>query len=247
MLGLLQHRAYKRAIAGRLDGSAPGSAVPNGGKSQKIITRAMFALMGRLAKTDGLVTADEVRYATSIMQLLDLNSRERQEAIDYFDLGKQLDTDIFVFINELVNSVGRRSSLAQLFVKLQCRLTYVKGGMRLKEKVLLRDVAESLGFDKAEFLQICRSVCGTADTRPGSWKPLVTEEFVSNAYGVLQLEPDVEDGEIRRAYLRLMSRYHPDKLMRDNISEETLRLAQEKSAAIRTAYEEVCGFRKIRA
>jgi DnaJ like chaperone protein len=57
----------------------------------------------------------------------------------------------------------------------------------------------------------------------------------------------VEDGEIRRAYLRMMSRYHPDKLVRENLSEETLRIAQEKSTAIRSAYETVCGFRKIRA
>jgi DnaJ-domain-containing protein 1 len=44
----------------------------------------------------------------------------------------------------------------------------------------------------------------------------------------------------------MMSRYHPDKLVRDNLSEETLKLAQEKSTAIRDAYETVCGFRKLR-
>ncbi|MAC70324.1 MAG: co-chaperone DjlA [Gammaproteobacteria bacterium] len=241
MIGLLQNRAYKQAITNRLNGSAPGAIVPAGGRSQKIINRAMFAVMGRIAKLDGRVTTPEVNYASIIMRLLGLDPLGRLEAIDYFELGKQPETDVLPFVRELVSSIGRRSALARLFIKIQCRLAFIKGDIRLKEKILLRDVAESLGFCKAEFLEICREMQIHASLKQENGK------FLRNAYHILQLEPDVEDGEIRRAYLRMMSRYHPDKLVRENLSEETLRIAQEKSTAIRSAYETVCGFRKIRA
>ena len=241
MIGLLQNRAYKQAITNRLNGSAPGAMVPAGGRSQKIINRAMFAVMGRIAKLDGRVTTPEVNYASIIMRLLGLDPLGRLEAIDYFELGKQPETDVLPFVRELVSSIGRRSALARLFIKIQCRLAFIKGDIRLKEKILLRDVAESLGFCKAEFLEICREMQIHASLKQENGK------FLRNAYHILQLEPDVEDGEIRRAYLRMMSRYHPDKLVRENLSEETLRMAQEKSTAIRRAYETVCGFRKIRA
>lgn len=241
MIGLLQNRAYKQAITNRLNGSAPGAMVPAGGRSQKIINRAMFAVMGRIAKLDGRVTTPEVNYASIIMRLLGLDPLGRLEAIDYFELGKQPETDVLPFVRELVSSIGRRSALARLFIKIQCRLAFIKGDIRLKEKILLRDVAESLGFCKAEFLEICREMQIHASLKQENGK------FLRNAYHILQLEPDVEDGEIRRAYLRMMSRYHPDKLVRENLSEETLRIAQEKSTAIRSAYETVCGFRKIRA
>ena len=241
MIGLLQNRAYKQAITNRLNGSAPGAIVPAGGRSQKIINRAMFAVMGRIAKLDGRVTTPEVNYASIIMRLLGLDPLGRLEAIDYFELGKQPETDVLPFVRELVSSIGRRSALARLFIKIQCRLAFIKGDIRLKEKILLRDVAESLGFSKAEFLEICREMQIHASIKQENGK------FLRNAYHILQLEPDVEDGEIRRAYLRMMSRYHPDKLVRENLSEETLRIAQEKSTAIRSAYETVCGFRKIRA
>jgi DnaJ like chaperone protein len=241
LIGLLQNRAYKQAITNRLNGSAPGAIVPAGGRSQKIINRAMFAVMGRIAKLDGRVTNPEVNYASIIMRLLGLDPLGRLEAIDYFELGKQPETDVLPFVRELVSSIGRRSALARLFIKIQCRLAFIKGDIRLKEKILLRDVAESLGFSKAEFLEICREMQIHASLKQENGK------FLRNAYHILQLEPDVEDGEIRRAYLRMMSRYHPDKLVRENLSEETLRIAQEKSTAIRSAYETVCGFRKIRA
>lgn len=242
MLGLLQNRAYKRAITGRLNGTTPGVVVPDGGKTERIFNRAMFAAMGKLAKLDGRVTTGEVKYASTIMQLLGLDPLQRQEAIDYFDLGKQSETDISFFVRDLVSSIGRRSALAYLYLKIQIRLAYVKGDIRLKEKLLLRDIGEQLGFNKAEFLEICSEMQCHADR-----KQMRARSFLENAYQILQLEPDVEDGEIRRAYLRLMSRYHPDKLVRENLSEESLKLAQEKSTAIRTAYETVCGFRKIRA
>lgn len=246
MLRLLQHRSYKKALVSRLNGSGDGAAIPVGGKTQKTIMQAFFVLMGRLAKCDGRVSDAEVQYASSIMGLFELNPRQRQEAIDYFELGKQLETDALVFVTALVQCVGRRSELGYLFIKVQLRLVYSKGCMRLKEKMLLRDAAELLGFDKAEFLQLIAQFNGGAEKyfepQPGRRLNILT-----HAYNTLQLTPDAADGEIRPAYLRLMTRYHPDKLMRDNLSDEAQRMAQEKAAAIRTAYEEICGFRKLRA
>ncbi len=246
MLRLVQHRAYKKALAKRLGGEGYGDTIPAGGKSQKTIMQTIFVLMGRLAKIDGRVSDQEVKYASAIIQLLNLTPRQRQEAIDYFELGKQMDTDILLFVKDLANCIGRRSELAYLIMKVQLRLVYTKGCMRLKEKMLLRDTAELLGFDKAEFLQFSAQFNGGEEkyfeAQPG--KRLNT---LSHAYNTLQLTPDAADGEIRPAYLRLMTRYHPDKLMRENLSEETQRLAEEKVATIRTAYEKICGLRKLRA
>lgn len=247
MLGILQHRAYKRAITSRLDGSAPRTPVPHGGKSQLIFNRGLFATLGRLAKIDGLVTSEEVAFTASVMRKLDLSPRERQEAIDYFELGKDPDTDVMQFVEPLVTSIGRRSVLSQLFLKTLFRLVFVKGDMRLKQKLLLRDVAELFGFTPPEFLKMCASFGGPSGSRFAFHKQSSGSTLLINAYRVLQLEPNAEDGEIRRAYLRMMSRYHPDKLVRENLSEEDLRVAHEMSSNIRDAYEAVCGYRKIRA
>ena len=246
MLRLVQHRAYKNALAKRLSGKGCGDTIPAGGKSQKTIMQAIFVLMGRLAKIDGRVSDQEVKYASSIMRLLDLTPRQRQEAIDYFELGKQQGADVLVFVKELVSCIGRRSELAYLIMQMQLRLVYTKGCMRLKEKMLLRDAAELLGFDKAEFLQFSAQFNG-GEEKYFEAQPGKRLNILSHAYNTLQLTPDAADGEIRPAYLRLMTRYHPDKLMSENLSEEAQRLAQEKVATIRTAYEEICGFRKLRA
>ena len=66
----------------RLAGSSPEARIPDGGRTQRIFNRTMFVVMGKLAKLDGLVVDGEIQYATTVMQLLDLNGLDRQEAID---------------------------------------------------------------------------------------------------------------------------------------------------------------------
>ncbi len=239
VLNSLRNRAYKRAICMRLSGNDPHVKVPSGGKTQRHFNMAMFALMGRVSKLDGVVKQEEIDFAIAIMQQLSFDNAQRQQAIQYFDQGKQLNTDVMKCVRDLVRIIRPKTELADLFLKLQCQLAYSKGEMRLKEKVLLREVAHELGYDKGEFTRVCKKAQNCLDyffTEPRG--------YLKHAYSVLQLKPGVEVGEVKRAYLRLMSRYHPDKLSVDNLSAEMLQQAQEKSQAVRDAYETLCGYRK---
>ena len=94
MIAQFKHRAYKQAISDRLSGTSSKARIPDGGGTERIFNRTMFVVMGKLAKLDGLVVDGEIQYATTVMQLLDLNGLARQEAIDYFELGKQRETDV---------------------------------------------------------------------------------------------------------------------------------------------------------
>ena len=245
MLSVLRHRAYKRAVILRLSGSSADCAVPAGGKVEKILLRALFALMGMLSKCDGRVTRAEIDYATSVMHILDLGPRQRQEAIDFFHLGKEREANVLVYVDELAACIGRSSELARLFMRVQLRLVYCKGGMRLKEKMLLQEVAEALGFDKPAFQQMCprRDENRPGNQGPASWR---SGELQIKAYQILGLTSGAADSEIRPAYLRLMTRYHPDKLEQTGLSTDALRKTQNRAAEIRAAYEEICKSRKLR-
>ncbi len=244
MLSAMLNRPYKKALFMRLSGFSPQVEIPQGGRTEQAVITATFMLMGRLAKMDGRVTEEEIAYASNVMQQLGLGAEIRDQAIRSFEHGKHPDADVLHCFGLLAKAVGKRSALAKLFLQVQCRAAYLKGELRLKDKMLLRNVAELLGYDKAEFL----SICSRCLREPGAATraPPKSRGFLQNAYWVLQLEPGVADREIRRAYRRLMSRNHPDKLASDNLSHAALRQAQEKVMAIRTAYETVCGYRKIR-
>ena len=252
MLTALNSRAYRKALTKRLSGFSVAADLPSGGRAEQQLIDAMFMALGRLAKMDGRVTVGEINYAEQVMKRMALCGDKRRQAIIAYDRGKHPDSELFAALDAAARVVGRRSALAKLFLQIQCEAAYLKGNLRLKDKMLLRDVAEEFGYTKSELLAIASSLQSEqyqraqADPRSAFFKPH-SRTFLHNAYRILQLEPEAEDGEIRRAYLRMMSRYHPDKLAGSNVSASALREAQEHAMAIRNAYEELCGYRKLRA
>jgi DnaJ like chaperone protein len=62
---------------------------------------------------------------------------------------------------------------------------------------------------------------------------------LEDAYAVLNVSADASDAEVKRAYRRLMSQHHPDKLVAKGLPEEMMKLATQKTHEIRQAYDRV--------
>ena len=63
-------------------------------------------------------------------------------------------------------------------------------------------------------------------------------------YATLGLTRDASDEEVERAYRRLMSQYHPDKVA--GAAEEIRQIAETRARSINTAYEAIQRQRKPR-
>lgn len=64
-----------------------------------------------------------------------------------------------------------------------------------------------------------------------------TQTHHSDAYGVLGIASSASISEIKKAYRRLMSRHHPDKLASSGLPESKIKMAKEKTQQIRAAYD----------
>ena len=60
-----------------------------------------------------------------------------------------------------------------------------------------------------------------------------------DAYAVLGVESKDDKATVKRAYRRLMSQHHPDKLVSRGLPEEMIQLATDKTQHIQKAYEKV--------
>ncbi|MCW8994680.1 MAG: DnaJ domain-containing protein, partial [Psychromonas sp.] len=58
-----------------------------------------------------------------------------------------------------------------------------------------------------------------------------------DSYKVLGIDKSATDKEVKRAYRKLMSQHHPDKLASKGLPEEMMILAKEKAQDIQCAYE----------
>lgn len=241
MLAALRHRGYKQAVLRRLDGREPDAELTSGGQLERCLVAALFITMGKLAKLGMRVSRVEIEFANRLMQQLGLQNVARSEAIAKFDYGNQPDTDVMPPLAQLVKMIAPQSALAYQCLRILCDFAQLQGVVQLQGKILLRDVAEILGYDKSALQEI-----GAANQARHALLPLPFSRDLKDAYRTLGLRADAEDFAVRKAYLRLMSRYHPDKIHRDDLTPESTRIAHEHSMQIRTAYETVCGHRKLR-
>ena len=59
------------------------------------------------------------------------------------------------------------------------------------------------------------------------------------------MSKDSTDAEVKRAYRKLMSQYHPDKLIGQGMPEDMIAMATEQSKEIQVAYDLIKKSRNI--
>jgi DnaJ like chaperone protein len=62
---------------------------------------------------------------------------------------------------------------------------------------------------------------------------------LAQAYAQLGLDSKVTDAEVKKAYRKLVSQYHPDKLISRGLPEEMMELAKTRVREINTAYDQI--------
>lgn len=64
--------------------------------------------------------------------------------------------------------------------------------------------------------------------------------MLREAYQILAVSSDASDAEVKKAYRRLMSQHHPDKLIAKGLPPEMIKMATQKTQQIKKAYEQIC-------
>ena len=209
-------------------------------RTQTAFFAATFVVMGRLAKADGHVTRDEIQAADALMDQMGLSPRLKQVARNLFNQGKQPDFDLDEVLDQFRQECHRRRSLLRIFIEIQLQAAYADGFLHPDERQLLLHICETLGFTRFEFNvleamvraeQHFRRVASARPERPGL--------RLRDAYALLNVNPNADAAEIKRAYRRLMSQHHPDKLVSKGLPEEMLKVATQKTQDIKAAYETV--------
>lgn len=212
---------------------------------QHAFFRATFVCLGRVAKCDGAVCDAEIQWTTAVMDRMGLSSEKKREAIELFDLGKSGQHDLMQELNLLHEACGRRVTLLQIFMEIQVQAALADGALDQKEWAILSHIAQTIRFRVSSLERIVRSAQAYQEFRSqDKSRPRSPQEELLRAYEILGIEPTASVQELKRAYRRLMSQHHPDKLIAKGLPEEMLDMAKEKTQAIRSAYEAIMESRK---
>ena len=77
-------------------------------------------------------------------------------------------------------------------------------------------------------------------------RPAAAGGTLAEFYAELEIDPNITDQEVTKAYRRQMSRHHPDKLVANGLPESMAQVAKEKTQRIQEAYEGIRAARGMR-
>ncbi len=203
---------------------------------QAQFVESTFAVAGALCKADGVVTRDEIQVAEQLFVRLQLSEEQTQAAKAAFNRGKAPDFDVEAEVDRFARAARNSSTLFRLFLQVQLFAVAADGQVHPAEHEMLVRIARRLGFserDVAQFEALLRAAAaGTA--APDGKAP---QQRLEDAYTALGVSPEASDAEIKRAYRKLMSENHPDKLAAKGIPEGMRQIAEDQAREINAAYD----------
>ena len=245
LIGAALGHGFDRGVE-RAEELPPGAGFDRRERTQMAFFTATFSVMGHISKSDGRVTPDEIALATDIMGQLSLGPEMRTVAQRLFTEGKSPRFPLEAVLDQFRHECHRSSHLIRMFIEIQLHAAYADGSVHPEERRILEHVCRRLGVSRQELDQIETLVQAGLHYRHGTGAPASSRISLDEAYGALGVSKHSSDEEIKKAYRRLMSQHHPDKLVAKGLPEEMMRLAKEKTQEIKAAYERIKAHRGLR-
>jgi DnaJ like chaperone protein len=208
---------------------------------------AMFSTLGHINKADRRVTKAEIAAAEQLMRRLQLTETERQRAIRFFQLGKERDFDLDATLREFARHSMLRHELRIMFIELLLEAAMADSTLTAAEQAILVRSCTVLHIPANVFSAMLRARQGGGGSAYGNRQQAARQgQSLQQSYAALGLKAEASTQEIKRAYRKLVSQYHPDKLVSQGLPEEMMEMSKKRVREINAAYDKIKASRGIR-
>ncbi len=223
------------SLIDRIQAYGPGALNPlQNAHRQAVFFETVFISMGKLAKADGRVSQQEIDHTEAFIRKLGMTAANRQQAIAWFKQGADPEFDIGPTYQRFMSVCGQTRNLRDVLPVYLIVMALADGNIHPAEEAVLFDIAGRIGYDRATFRRLLEMVLNQSRFAGGRAASMST---LDDAYKALGVAKDSTDQEVKRAYRKQMSQYHPDKLIGQGLPEDMIAMATEQSKEIQQAYE----------
>ncbi|USQ14554.1 co-chaperone DjlA [Legionella lytica] len=252
IFGILVGNIFDRGLANHFSNPLLLYLTEKRSNVQTTFFEATFSIMGYLAKADGRVTEEELNMARSIMNEMHLGQQQKILAMRLFNEGKGAHFDLMGVLSRLRRACNDNRDLLKVFIDIQYQAAQIDG-LTTRKIQTLDIIFSHLGFmpfhQQYRFYEDFGSAHKQQETHQSSsdsyssyskdnYKP--SKSNLDYAYALMEVSPSASKQEVKRAYRRLLSRNHPDKLIAKGLPQEMIKVANEKTQKIVKAYELIC-------
>jgi len=194
------------------------STVQNRRTSEGDFKMSLLVMMACVLKADGKVQKSELAVAKRFL----LTNFGEEGALEALQILKNLleqpinETEVAMQINNFMNYSAKLQLIRLLF-----DIAYADGFVHDNELVIIERISNIFRISKPDY-----------DSLKAPFVQHVDKDW---AYKTLEIEPEANVEDIKKAYRRMAMKYHPDKV--NNLGEDVKKSATEKFRTINQAYE----------
>lgn len=203
-----------------------------------IYADTLFSVLGNFAHAAGTEHTVYLNKLHIIMDQMELNAEQQRSAWEVFKYGQHnnfnLGQALFIFSRHCTHS----SVLEQQLMRHLLDMASLKLPLTLAQYSILCMVAHALKVPTAQFAHFApneeqaKQENATENTSP-----------LAQAYRVLGVKSTANTTEVKAAYRKLISRYHPDRLMAKDLPSELIEFATHRTQEIKAAYDKIMASR----
>jgi DnaJ like chaperone protein len=207
-----------RVSGGPTDGADPERSVA--------FTIGVIALGAKMARVDGWVSGAEV---DAFKQVFQVAPEELGNVARVFNLAKQDVAGFDAYARQLSRLFGDRPEVLEDVVDSLFHIAKSDGAIDEAELNYLSEVADIFGLSPRFRCIMARHIYA-AENEP---------------YAILGMDPCVSDEEAKAQFRRLVRENHPDHHIAAGVPAEMVAIANERLAAITTAWHEIARERQL--
>ncbi len=238
---------------------------------------AMFSLLGYVANCDGQINRHEIKRIKFYIKQMDLSELEQQKALYLLKSGTRPDFNVsevlqtfretttpkliqilLVYLITIAKADGylvkkemhaiqwiaRKLGYRSVIFNHLLRIIYLQDQLALSRNPPKTEQERQQDTYEAPKKSQTKSSANGHDSHAYS---AYQNQDLQKVYSILGVTSDMTDDEIRRAYQKLASQYHPDKLAGQGLPPEQINAGTERFKKIQTAYAFIKKYRSIYA
>lgn len=179
---------------------------------------SLLVLASIVIKSDGKVDQRELNFV-------------RNQFVSIY--GKQRANNAFKLFKGIIK---KDVSSRQVCIQIREHMSHAS---RLQLVHFLFGIAKADGFVTNDELEEIKKIAGYLYINNHDYESIkaMFYDASGNAYKILEITKNASEEEVKRAYRKMVKKYHPDKLR--DLGEEHLKGAKEKFQSIQDAYEQI--------